>query len=266
MKTKLLLVLLLMSGLIFGCRSGTNVKYQTVSTAEDDITGKWVRIGQNGPVAFDFKEDGTVEADFGNDQSVDAVSRYELSGDTIRFVDQKIQMCEGSGAYMVYQTDYYISLDLINDDCSGRIKTTMGFWTRPHFNDFLESLEAEISKSADSELYLHRARIYLATGMTKMARDDFDRYLLTDTLDARVFVNRAGTLFPDDLLGVISDCSRAIELDPCSKNAYFLRGLARYELGEEEKGCEDFYRAIELGFSVLLTAEQERCVDYWDKN
>jgi tetratricopeptide (TPR) repeat protein len=266
MNTKLLFLLLLLTGSIIGCRSGKEEKNNNLSTAEHDITGKWVRIGQNGPVAFNFKEEGTVEADFGNDQSVDAVSRYELSGDTIRFVDQGIQMCEGSGEYMVYQTDYYISLDLINDDCSGRVKTTMGFWTRPWFNDFLQSLESEIEETQNPELYLHRARIYLATGMIKQAKDDFDKYLLTDTLDARVYVNRAGTRFPDDLSGVISDCNRAISLDPTNKNAYFLRGLALYESGEEEQGCQDFSRAIELGFSVLLIAEQERCVDYWGKD
>ncbi|MFO7977635.1 MAG: hypothetical protein R6U64_03170, partial [Bacteroidales bacterium] len=64
---------------------------------------------------------------------------------------------------------------------------------------------------------------------------------------------------------VVADSNRAILLDPDNKNAYFLRGLARYELGEQEQGCEDFSRAIDLGFSVLRVAEQERCVEYWDK-
>jgi tetratricopeptide (TPR) repeat protein len=101
--------------------------------------------------------------------------------------------------------------------------------------------------------------------MTKPAQDDFDTYLLADTLNAGVFVNRAGTKFPYDLNGVVFDCNKAISLDPTNKNAYFLRGLARYELGEEEQGCEDFSKAIDLGFSVLRIAEQEKCSDFWDK-
>jgi hypothetical protein len=40
--------------------------------------------------------------------------------------------------------------------------------------------------------------------------------------------------------------------------------LARYESGEQEQGCEDFSKAIELGFSILRIAEQERCIDFWD--
>jgi len=67
-------------------------------------------------------------------------------------------------------------------------------------------------------------------------------------------------------MGVVADCNKAISLEPNNKNAYFIRGLARYELGEKEQGCEDFNKAIELGFSILRIAEQERCIDYWNQN
>ena len=158
-----------------------------------------------------------------------------------------------------------MSFDLVDDDCGGRIKTTMGFWTKPNFNDFIKTLNDEISQSPKPDLYLHRARTYLATGKPKNAKKDFDSYLLIDTLDARVYVNRAGTRFPNDLAGVVSDCNKAISLDSDNKNAYFLRGLAQYELGEKEQGCEDFSKAIELGFSVLRIAEQEKCIDFWEE-
>lgn len=265
MKIKLIFFILLSTGVSFACNSNKKQNNQTITKSENTLIGKWVRIGQIGPVGFEFKDNGLVEGDFGNDQTVDLISRYELSGDTIKFIDKEGHMCEGYGLYKVYQTDYYVSFDLIDDDCGGRIKTTMGFWTRPDFNDFLKTLSDEISKSPEPELYLNRARIYLATGMTKLAKDDFDKYLLTDTLDARVYLNRAGTKFPNDLNGAVSDCNKAISLDPNNKNAYFLRGLVRYESGEKEQGCEDFNKAIELGFSVLRIAEQEKCADFWDK-
>ncbi len=265
MKTKFLFLITLSAGFLFACNSNKNQNNQTIREPENTLIGKWVRIGQTGPIGFEFKENGLVEGDFGNDQTVDAIAQYELSGDTITFIDEEGQMCEGQGQYKVYQTDYYVSFDLIDDNCSGRIKSTMGFWTRPEFNDFLKTLEDEISKSSKPELYLTRARIYLATGMTKLAKDDFDNYLLTDTLDARVYVNRAGTRFPNDPKGVVLDCNKAIMLDPENKNAYFLRGMARYELGEKEQGCEDFSKAIALGFSVLRIAEQEKCIDFWDQ-
>jgi hypothetical protein len=257
--------LILMMVTILSCKVNKNQEKQTVTEPDNHIIGKWVRIGQTGPISFDFKENGLIEADFGNDQTIDVVTKYELSADTIKFIDLEGKMCEGIGRYKVYQTKYYVSFDLIDDDCGGRIKTTMGFWTKPNFNDLLKTLDAKITNSPSPDLYLSRARIHLAIGMIIKAKDDFDNYLLTDTLDARVYINRAGTRFPDDLNGVVSDCNKAILLDPNNKNAYFLRGLARYELGEKEQGCEDFSRAIELGFSVLRIAEQERCIDFWDK-
>jgi tetratricopeptide (TPR) repeat protein len=69
---------------------------------------------------------------------------------------------------------------------------------------------------------------------------------------------------PTDFQGVVEDCNNSIELDPENKNAYFLRGLARYELGEQEQGCADFEKAIQLGFSVLRLAEQQKCQKYWE--
>lgn len=266
MKNYLLLIILLTAGLAFTGNAQTESNLQPNTTPTNVLIGKWVRIGQAGPIGFEFKANGLVEADFGNDQTVDVVSGYEVSGDTVKFIDKEGQMCQGYGLYKVFKTEYYVSFDLIGDDCGGRISTTMGFWTRPEFQDFLKTLDDEISKSPKPEHFLARARILLATGMVKQAKDDFDYYLSTDTLDARVYVNRAGTRFPNDLKGVVSDCNKAISLDPSQKNAYFLRGLARYELGEKEQGCEDFSKAIELGFSVLRIAEHEKCIEYWEKN
>ena len=250
---------------ICSCNSNNKQDKQVIEKHDNTIVGKWVKMGHTGPISFDFKENGLVEGDFGNDQTIDIVAKYELSGDTITFIDKEGKMCEGIGQYKVYQTEHYVSFDLIDDDCGGRIQSTIGFWTKPNFNDFLKTLDEEIANSPSPDLFLSRARIYLASGMTNKAKDDFDIYLLTDTLDAKVYLNRAGTRFPNDLIGVVSDCNKAISLDQKNKNAYFLRGLARYELGEKEQGCEDFSKAIELGFSVLRIAEQEKCIEFWNK-
>jgi tetratricopeptide (TPR) repeat protein len=258
------IVLILMIVTVWSCNVNKDQEKQTVTEPENSIIGKWVRIGQTGPISFDFKENGLIEADFGNDQTIDVVTKYELSGDTIKFIDKDGKMCQGAGQYKMYQNKYHLSFDLIEDDCGGRIKTTMGFWTKPNFKELIKQLDDEIVKSTNPELHLNRARIFMATGMVDKAREDFDTYLLTDTLNARVYINRAGTRFPKDLTGVVFDCNKAISIEPDNMNAYFLRGLARYELGEKEQGCEDFNKAIELGFSVLRIAEQEKCIDYWD--
>ena len=108
--------------------------------------------------------------------------------------------------------------------------------------------------------------MYMAIGKPKQAKLDFDSYIKYDTTNAIVFINRAGTRFPNDLEGVVTDCNKAIALQQNSKNAFFLRGLALYDLGKKEQACADFNKAIELGFSILRVAEKEKCSEYWKSN
>lgn len=229
-----------------------------------DISGQWVRIGPAGPMALNFKSDGIVEGDFGNDKTIDIVSEYSIKGDHIIFNDKEGAACPEPGKYKIHLSDYYIAFDLIGDNCAGRLRSTMGFWVRPEFNDLLTKLSHRIAETADPEDILNRARMYLAIGKSAEARQDFDQYIKHDPSDARVFVNRAGTRFPGDMQGAVEDCNKALALEPDNKNAYFLRGLASYELGHKEQACEDFYRAIELGFVILKEAEYEKCAEYWE--
>ena len=103
----------------------------------------------------------------------------------------------------------------------------------------------------------------MAIGKSELAKKDFDIYIQNDTTNARVYMNRAATKFPNDFLGAIIDCNKSIAIDPNNKSAYFLRGIALYQTGEKEKACEDFYKAIELGFSILKQAEKEKCDEFW---
>ncbi len=233
-------------------------------TDQMDITGQWVRIGPAGPMALNFKSDGEVEGDFGRDGIVEIVSGYSIKGDHIIFNDKEGAACPEPGKYKIHLSDYYIAFDLIEDNCAGRLRSTMGFWVRPDFNDLLSKLSDDIANAADPEDFLNRARMYMAIGKSAEARQDFDRYIKHDPSDARVFVNRAGTRFPDDMQGAVEDCNKALALEPDNKNAYFLRGLASFELGHKEQACEDFYRAIELGFFILKEAEYEKCAEYWE--
>lgn len=231
-----------------------------------EVLGKWVRVGPQGPMAIILKEDGTAEGDFGNDGTIDVLSKYELVGDTISFSDEGGAMCHETGQYKIFKNGYYIAFDLISDNCSGRIKSTMGYWTRPEFKDFISELDAKLSDSVEPELLLTRARIYLAAGNSMNAQSDLDKYLEQINTNPRAYLNRAATYMPANLKGVIEDCNSTIKLEPKNKNAYFLRGLARYELGEKEAGCEDFEKAIQLGFSVLRIAEQQKCQLFWSED
>jgi tetratricopeptide (TPR) repeat protein len=236
----------------------------TVTKPNDTaIAGKWKRVSPNGPLSIHFKENGKVEIDLGDDSSTDIVSNYKIINDTIRFIDEKGKSCPEIGVYKIYNRGYTVSFDLINDLCNGRIKSTMGFWVRTNHNELISDLNTIIENSNDFKFILHRARMYLALRRTKLAKKDFDSYIKKDSLDANVFINRASIRFPYDLKGVVYDCNKSINLDSTNKNAYFLRGLAYYGLGEKQKGCDDFQKSIDLGFEILKDAEYNKCKDYW---
>lgn len=231
---------------------------------DNPILGTWIKSGPAGETAFTFKENGIVEGDFGKDGAIDIKAVFSIHGDTISFADKEGVTCPNIGTYKMYQSKYYTSFDLIDDDCGGRIKNTIGFWTRPNFEDFFNELDKKIKDNPEIEDYLSRARIFLAIGASSNAKKDFDIYIEENPNDARVFVNRAATRFPNDLSGVVFDCNKAIDLDSKNKYAYFLRGLARYDLGEKAEACTDFEKAIDLGFSVLRIAEEHRCSEFWN--
>ena len=232
----------------------------------NELKGKWVKMGHSGPVALVFKPNGTVEVDFGNDQNIDVVTHYETEGNSIKFIDKDDAMCPDPGVYKIEKNDHYLSFDLKEDMCNGRIKMTMGYWTKPNFEELLGELSQKISGTENPELNLNRARIYMALGKSKEAKDDLDIYIEQKPEDASAWINRAGTRFPMDMEGAVSDCNKAIALDPENKNAFFLRGLAHYELGRKEQACEDFSKAINLGFSILRIAEKQRCAEFWGED
>ncbi|MFB6317731.1 tetratricopeptide repeat protein [Saccharicrinis sp. FJH54] len=264
MKTPLLFLCVLF--LLGACHNKTTKKDGKEEQAKRSVLDMQVlRMSMQGPVSLNFSPDGTLGVDFGNDSTIEVVSNYAVSNDTITFTDLEGVTCPGPGVYKMYQTDYYISFDLITDTCSGRVKSTMGFWVYPDFSEKLQQLNEALARSgADPALYLNRARMYMATADPQQAREDFTAYLDVDSTDSRVYINRAGTWFPDRMDMVITDCNKVIDLDPENKNAWFLRGLAKYSIGMEEEGCADFQKAIDLGFSVLKQAESERCKEFWE--
>jgi tetratricopeptide (TPR) repeat protein len=266
MKTKVILLIMCLIGLLSSCNQIAQKKDRGEEKAlikNDTILGKWIRSGQMGPMSLNFTENGLLEGDFGNDQKIDLMARYEIHDDTITFQDIEGPVCPGKGIYKMYRSDYWISFDVVDDTCNGRIKTTMGFWTKPGYEALLAELTDQISRSPEPEYYLDRARLYMATGNSIRAKADLDRYISFDSTNARAYINRAGTRFPGDMEGVITDCNKAIDLDPSDKNSFFLRGLALYELGRKGEACQDFTKAIELGFTILAKSEQEKCAEYW---
>ena len=62
-----------------------------------------------------------------------------------------------------------------------------------------------------------------------------------------------------DNKGAIADYNKAIEFNPKDGLAYFNRGYAKYELGDLEGACLDWGKAGELGETDAYDLIKENC-------
>jgi tetratricopeptide (TPR) repeat protein len=62
-----------------------------------------------------------------------------------------------------------------------------------------------------------------------------------------------------DYISAIADYNKAIELDPKNARAYFIRGLAKLSLNENDGACLDWSKAGELGFGEAYDMIQKHC-------
>jgi len=269
-KMKALRLILLLTVIVFtySCqeKKATNKSTSSIEiTKPNDSTliGIWKHMSPNGPVKINFKENGVVETDLGDNNSIDIISSYIVKGDTIEFFDKEGKSCPNIGIYKVSNRGYTVTFDVLDDLCNGRIKSTIGFWVRPNHKQQIGQLNQLIRETNDLKFILHRGRMYLALRNYKLAKKDFDTYIKRDSLNPKVFIHRAATRFPFGFKGIVYDCNKAIALDSTDKYAYFLRGLAFYGLNEKQKGCDDFQKAIDLGFEILKEAEYNKCKTYW---
>ena len=268
MKTIKLLLIVFTIISFYNCKETNNKpnpesSLKIIKPNDSSIIGIWKHMSPHGPVKINFKENGVVETDLGDNNSIDVISSYVVKSDTIEFFDKEGKSCPNLGIYKVYNRGYTVAFDVIDDLCNGRIKSTSGFWVRLNHMKQISQLNTIIEKTNDIEFVLNRGRMYLALTKYKLAKKDFDTYIKRDSLDAKVFINRAATRFPNGFKGIIYDCNKAIALDSTDKNAYFLRGIAYYELDKKQKGCDDFQKSIDLGFEILKEAEYDKCKEYW---
>ncbi len=57
----------------------------------------------------------------------------------------------------------------------------------------------------------------------------------------------------------INDCSKIIQINPKSIDAYYMRGLLRIDFGDMKQGCLDLSKAGELGDQKAYEAIKEKC-------
>jgi len=145
MKTLKLFLVLTLIIFAFSCNE-KKAKDRTITSIEinhpsdSTIIGIWKHMSPQGPMKIHFKENGTVETDLGDNNSIDIISNYTLKSDTIEFFDKEGKSCPNTGIYKVYNRGYTVSFDVLDDLCNGRIKSTSGFWVRPNHKEQINQL------------------------------------------------------------------------------------------------------------------------------
>ena len=145
------------------------------------------------------------------------ISKYATTNNVITIVDKEGYSCDKPGEYIIDNDDYYLSIDLLKDDCDGRIITTIGYWTRSNFKELISNLDSLINISPNNkDYYLSRARINMAIGRPNLAISDLDKYILIDSSNGEAFLS------PGYTVGILLQEPPLDETKNVLENAVFL--------------------------------------------
>ena len=117
-----------------------------------------------------------------------------------------------------------------------------------------------------AQAHVDQGLAYVEMGLHRQAIQQFTEAASSDPENVGAYVNRAGSRFRvGDYDGALADYNAAIELLEKTADVdrhrvgriYWDRGQTRSKLGQEEQGCSDFNRAIEMGFQMWIKVDGE---------
>jgi tetratricopeptide (TPR) repeat protein/S1-C subfamily serine protease len=113
----------------------------------------------------------------------------------------------------------------------------------------LRDYNKAIELTPDNALYYsHRGDAYFQIGEKQKGIDDYDKAISLDPESAHKYYNRRGVkLYKlEDYEGALRDINKPIELTPDNALYYSNRGDAYFQIGEKQKGIDDYDKAISL--------------------
>lgn len=155
-------------------------------------------------------------------------------------------------------------------------------------------LNASKIDSKNPATYVNIGNIYAMMGDSKLAIDNYSKALVLDTTDGIAYYNRANekmligdfagavedyqnsllidstninTLYIladvkiklSDIAGAVSNYDTIIKLDSTSAKAYYLKGCGEISLGMNDRACNDFKKAGELGYFDAYEMIKKHC-------
>jgi len=108
-----------------------------------------------------------------------------------------------------------------------------------------------------SDAFFARGNLERVTKNYPDAFRDYSRVLEIDPGNAAALNNRAIVRGEQgDFAGAVLDLNKAIEINPELPSAWYLRGVAKFQLGIS--GCDDLRKALSLGYR-----DAQRALDYF---
>jgi tetratricopeptide (TPR) repeat protein len=121
-------------------------------------------------------------------------------------------------------------------------------------------LRARAKDSTDVRLYENLGYGYLEQNNPAAALREFQAMARQDAQAKKAFYGIGKSqLLLKQYQAAVTAFDRAIQLDPAYGMAYQNRGAARFSLGDQASGCEDWQRAIELGLKELEPYRRQFC-------
>jgi tetratricopeptide (TPR) repeat protein len=137
------------------------------------------------------------------------------------------------------------------------LKDANNYLKSKEYDKMLEKLEqAEVKYGSMQHIFNEKGLCLIQLGRLEEALICFDSIIKHDKNDFRAYSNRAQVyyrLFKPDL--AISDHNKAIEIDPTNSAIYYNKGLALLYKKDKKQACENFNKALELGFAEDYSTE-----------
>lgn len=115
--------------------------------------------------------------------------------------------------------------------------------------------------SLDYRGYLNRGVAHFILGEVDLAESDFLKAKALAEESAAVLINLANVLVKKgEIKEALELYGRSLEINPNLPEAYINRGLAYENLGRLEEACEDWHKALSLGYEEAENFHKE-CLD-----
>ncbi|PCJ87760.1 MAG: hypothetical protein COA57_04185 [Flavobacteriales bacterium] len=125
----------------------------------------------------------------------------------------------------------------------------------------IEDFTKAIELSPDNDMaFFNRGNVYAMKNNFQEAEKDFSKAIDVNPDNFSAYMMRANVyLVSNDYGDVISDLTKVLELEPSNAVAFYNRGGAQNALGNRSAACNDWQRALQLGYSKASDRINKNC-------